>query len=79
MELYLLHILHCIYCTVLIVLYLFYCTYYSVLSVITVLYCTCFHSVYDSTVNVALYIIFVFPKVKQSAKNAYFEPNFERP
>jgi hypothetical protein len=80
MELYLLHVLYCIYCTVLTVLYLLYCTYCSVLSVFTVGYCTCctcFYSAQDTTVNVTQYNIFVFPKAKQGAKYAYFEPKFE--
>jgi hypothetical protein len=41
--------------------------------------CTCFYSPHDTRVNVAQYNIFVFPKAKQGAKYAYFEPNFERP
>ena len=56
------------YCTVFSILYLLYCTY-----------STCLYSVYGSTVNVAWYNILVFPKAKQGAKYAYFEPNFERP
>jgi hypothetical protein len=84
MELYLLHILYYIYCTVLIVLYLLCCTYctviivpyllyYTYCSVLTILYCiyyTCFYSVEDTIVIVAQYNISVFPKVKQGAKYA---------
>jgi hypothetical protein len=74
-----LYLLYCIYCAVLIVLYLLYYTYCTVLIVLYCIYCTCLYSIHNPTVIAAQYNIFVFPKAKQGAKYAYFEPNFKRP